>query len=222
LALWLSVFLFGLFCLIYLVWHILQQGSVMLVYSVIGSSRPKPFILIHQQTIEPAQQIMVKPPKNRLNKMRRLSTMIEPMVAPSANERGFAISRLISHWHDIVGDTAAWCRPADIHFPRGSRNNGTLKLQIASGRGPQAQAMSAQIIDQVNAAFGYQAVGRITLVQNLPPSTPKTPPKKPATISDAPDIWTLDEKLKHIKSPELRAALRRLGGPVGEDEGTKN
>jgi hypothetical protein len=194
----------------------------MLVYSVIGSSRPKPFILIHQQTIEPAQQIMVKPPKNRLNKMRRLSTMIEPMVAPSANERGFAISRLISHWHDIVGDTAAWCRPADIHFPRGSRNNGTLKLQIASGRGPQAQAMSAQIIDQVNAAFGYQAVGRITLVQNLPPSTPKTPPKKPATISDAPDIWTLDEKLKHIKSPELRAALRRLGGPVGEDEGTKN
>jgi len=194
----------------------------MLVYSVIGSSRPKPFILIHQQTIEPAKQIMVKPPKNRLNKMRRLSTMIEPMVAPSANERGFAISRLISHWHDIVGDTAAWCRPADIHFPRGSRNNGTLKLQIASGRGPQAQAMSAQIIDQVNAAFGYQAVGRITLVQNLPPSTPKTPPKKPATISDAPDIWTLDEKLKHIKSPELRAALRRLGGPVGEDEGAKN
>ena len=194
----------------------------MLVYSVIGSSRPKPFILIHQQTIEPAQQIMVKPPKNRLNKMRRLSTMIEPMVAPSANERGFAISRLISHWHDIVGDTAAWCRPADIQFPRGSRNNGTLKLQIVSGRGPQAQAMSAQIIDQVNAAFGYQAVGRITLVQNLPPSTPKTPPKKPATISDAPDIWTLDEKLKHIKSPELRAALRRLGGPVGEDEGAKN
>ena len=204
------------------IWHILQQGSVMLVYSVIGSSRPKPFILIHQQTIEPAQQIMVKPPKNRLNKMRRLSTMIEPMVAPSANERGFAISRLISHWHDIVGDTAAWCRPADIHFPRGSRNNGTLKLQITSGRGPQAQAMSAQIIDQVNAAFGYQAVGRIALVQNLPPSTPKTPPKKPATISDAPDIWTLDEKLKHIKSPELRAALRRLGGPVGEDEGAKN
>ena len=76
--------------------------------------------------------------------------MIEPLVAPSANERGFAISRLISHWHDIVGDTAAWCRPADIHFPRGSRNNGTLKLQITSGRGPQAQAMSAQIKGEIH------------------------------------------------------------------------
>ena len=165
---------------------------------------------------------MAKPPKNRLNRMRRLSTMIEPMVAPSAQERGFAISRLISHWHDIVGDTAAWCRPADIHFPRGSTKNGTLRLQITSGRGPQAQAISAQIIDQVNATFGYQAVGRITLAQNLPPPRPEIPPTKPATISDAPDVWTLDEKLKHIKSPELRGALRRLGGPVGEDDGAKN
>jgi hypothetical protein len=26
-------------------------------------------------------------------------------------------------------------------------------------------------------------------------------------------IWTLDEKLQQVKSPELRAALRRLGTP---------
>ena len=154
--------------------------------------------------------------------MKRLSTMIDPMIAPSARARGFTIGRILSQWPDIVGEMASWCRPDAVAFPRDSRSDGTLRLQIASGRGPQAQAISAQIIDQVNAAFGYQAVGRITLVQNLPPSTPKTPPKKPATISDAPDIWTLDEKLKHIKSPELRAALRRLGGPVGEDEGAKN
>ena len=112
---------------------------------------------------------MAKLPKNRINKMRRLSTMIEPMVAPSARERGFAISRIISHWHDTVGDLSEWCRPADIHFPRGSRNNGTLKLQIASGRGPQAQAMTQQIIDAVNASFGYQAIDRITIVQSLAP-----------------------------------------------------
>ena len=70
---------------------------------------------------------MARLPKNRLNKMRRLSTMIEPMVAHSARERGFSISRIISHWRDTVGDLAEWCRPADIYFPRGSRNNGTPK-----------------------------------------------------------------------------------------------
>ena len=159
---------------------------------------------------------MVKPPKNRLNKMRRLSTMIDPMVATSAQVRGFAISRLISHWQDIIGDAAEWCRPADIHFPRGSRNNGTLKLQIVSGRGPQAQAISQQIINSVNATFGYQAVDRITLLQSLTPPGHKSESQKPATISDAKDIWALDEKLKDIKSPELRAALRRLGAPVDE------
>ena len=165
---------------------------------------------------------MAKLPKNRLNKMRRLSAMIEPIVAPSARKRGFAISRLISHWHDTVGDLSDWCRPADIQFPRGSRNKGILKLQIASGRGPQAQAMTQQIIDAVNASFGYQAVDRITLAQSLAPACQILEKQKPATISDADDIWTLDEKLKDIKSPELRAALRRLGGPTDEinDDGS--
>ena len=161
---------------------------------------------------------MVKPPKHRLNRMQRLSSMIEPMIEPSALNRGFAINRLVSHWDEIVGDIAQWCRPDGISFNRNSRIDGTLKLQIASGRGPQAQAMSAQIIDRVNAAFGYQAVSRITLIQNLPPPPPPPPPHKPATMSDAPDIWALDEKLKDIKSPELRAALRRLGAPVDKAE----
>ena len=151
--------------------------------------------------------------------MQLLSAMIEPMIAPSAQQRGFAISRLTSHWRDIVGDLSEWCRPASIHFARGTRNNGTLKLQITSGRGPQAQAMSKQIIDSVNTAFGYHAVSRITLVQSHAPIRKVAKRQKPTTISDAKDVWALDEKLKDIRSPELRAALRRLGGPIDETSG---
>ena len=165
---------------------------------------------------------MAKLPKNRLNKMRRLSTMIEPMVAPSARERGFAISRIISHWHNIVGNLSEWCRPADIHFPPGNRNNGTLKLQIVSGRGPQAQAMTQQIIDAVNASFGYRAIDRITIVQSLAPASQVTETQTRNAISSDKNIWALDEKLKNIKSPELRAALRRLGCQTDEisDDGS--
>lgn len=162
------------------------------------------------------QKIMTKSQKHRLNKMRRLSTMIEPMVAPSARERGFAISRLISHWPETVGDMSEWCRPSDLHFPRGSRDNGILKLQILSGRGPQAQAMTQQIIDAVNASFGYRAVSRIIIVQNLAPAGKIINTQKPTAISDDKNIWALDEKLKNIKSPELRGALRRLGSPIDE------
>ena len=150
--------------------------------------------------------------------MRRLSTMVDPLIEPAVLKRGFAINRLVSHWQDIVGDIAVWCRPARISFPQGSQRDGTLKLQIASGRGPQAQAMSAEIINLVNTAFGYQAISRITLVQSLPADGRQQPAFSPPQISDSADIWALDEKLKHVTSPPLRAALRRLGAPVNASQ----
>ena len=97
--------------------------------------------------------------------------MLEPMIAPSARERGFAISRLISPWPAIVGDLSEWCRPADIHFPRGSRNNGTWQLQIGSGRGPQAQALTQPIMVRVTASIGSRALDRVTRLKSLDPDT---------------------------------------------------
>ena len=147
--------------------------------------------------------------------MRRLSTMIDPMIAPSAKARGFAIGRIVSHWHDIVGDMSSWCRPDAVSFPRDKHTDGTLRLQIASGRGPQAQAMSDLIIDRVNAHFGYRAINRISLIQTLAtPLPPTTPNPDLHQKRDRHDIWALDDKLKNVKSPELRAALRRLGSPI--------
>ena len=141
--------------------------------------------------------------------------MIDSMIAPSVKTRGFAIGRIVSHWNDIVGDMSSWCRPNAVSFTRDSFTDGTLKLQIVPGRGPQAQAMSAVIIDRVNANFGYRAINRITLVQTLSaPVQPSSPKPKPQLNQDQYDIWALDDKLKNVKSPELRAALRRLGSPV--------
>ena len=161
--------------------------------------------------------IMSKHPKTRANKMKRLSTMIDPMIEPSARSRGFAIARIVSHWHDIIGDMSYWCRPDALSFPRDSRTDGTLRLEIASGRGPQAQAMSDVIIDRVNANFGYRAISRISLVQSLStPLQPVNPQPKPQLKHDRHDIWALDDKLKDVKSPELRAALRRLGSPIDD------
>ena len=161
---------------------------------------------------------MVKSAKTPLNRMRRLSTMVDPLIEPALLKRGFAINKLISHWQVIVGDIAKWCRPDSLSFPRGCQSDGTLKLQIVSGRGPQAQAMSSEIIDSVNTSFGYRAINRVTFVQTLPTEFATPPIYHPPQISDAADIWTLDEKLKDVKSAPLRAALRRLGGPVGKAE----
>jgi hypothetical protein len=53
-------------------------------------------------------------------------------------------------------------------------------------------------------------------VQGLAPASQVTETQTPNAISSDKNIWALDEKLKNIKSPELRAALRRLGGPTDE------
>ena len=160
--------------------------------------------------------------------MERLSTLVDDMIEPSVRKRGFVLSRLISNWRQIAGDIADWCKPVELKLDKNTHKDGVLKLSITSGRGPQAQQMMPQIIDRVNAAFGYAAVSRITLVQTMS-GAPVAPISADAT-DDAPpqattkeaqsgdDIWTLDEKLAGIESPELRAALRRLGTPIGDDE----
>jgi hypothetical protein len=129
------------------------------------------------------------------------------------------LSRLISEWQQIVGDMATWCQPVEMKFSKGETSNGSLKLAIASGRGPEASLQTQNIISRVNAAFGYAAISRITLVQNFSHSAPKmaAPPttkRDPKRDSRNQDVWTLDEKLNKVKSPELRAALRRFGTPI--------
>ena len=148
------------------------------------------------------------------NNLKRLSKIVEPLIEPSARARGFALDRIISHWDTIVGEISTWCRPDTISYPKNSVSEGTLRLQIASGRGPEAQALTSFIIDQVNANFGYNAIGKISLIQTLEESTHSSDlstlsTSKPHTT----DVWTLDDKLQHVKSPKVRAALRQLGIP---------
>jgi hypothetical protein len=108
---------------------------------------------------------------------------------------------------------AAWSRPTQLNLSR--RGGGTLKVAIASGYGPIALQMKQPIIDRVNATFGYRAVAELVFLQTLAaqPAQPATPEvsQAPAPAALAESIWELDARLERIKSPEVRAALRRLG-----------
>ena len=150
---------------------------------------------------------------DRRHRMTRLSRLVDGMVAPSVRERGFVISRLVSNWRHIAGEMANWSRPTQLTLSR--RGGGTLKVAIASGYGPIALQMKQPIIDRVNATFGYGAVADLVFVQTLAPqpAKPETThgdsPPLPAPLAES--IWELDARLERINSPEIRAALRRLG-----------
>lgn len=154
--------------------------------------------------------------KTRKNRMTRLSAMLDGMVAPSVRKRGFVMSRLVSEWPTIAGDIAGWSRPSRLALAR--EGGGKLTVAIRSGFGPLALQMQDALVDRVNAAFGYRAVSQIVFVQTLPPPQAETAAPADPDDNSTHDIWALDRKLEKVSSPEIRAALRRLGSPVKSND----
>ena len=95
------------------------------------------------------------------------------------------------------------------------RERGFVISRLVSNWRQIALQMKQPIIDRVNANFGYGAVADLVFVQTLAPRPAQPePPQDDSTPSPAPlveSIWELDARLERINSPEIRAALRRLG-----------
>ncbi len=71
-----------------------------------------------------------------------------------------------------------------------------------------------QIIERLNAFFGYRAIGQVRIVQGpvAAPSTPEAVRKQPRLDPEA--EHALAEELADIDDDDLRAALEKLGRGV--------
>ena len=151
--------------------------------------------------------------RKRSTRLRPLSSLAEKLVGPGLQKRSRFLAKLIADWPMIAGDAAAFCLPVDVQFQNNKRVDGTLVLSVVSGRGPQLQMMSRDLIMQVNRSLGFAAVGRVRLRQDLvrpvagQPASRQQPNPPPAALS----LHQLEDATSHIQSPELRAALIRLG-----------
>ncbi|MGB1399678.1 MAG: hypothetical protein ACPG70_06055, partial [Candidatus Puniceispirillaceae bacterium] len=120
-------------------------------------------------------------------------------------------------WPEIAKEVHEWCLPADIHFPQNSRIQATLTLSVASGRGPHIQQIAPEICKRVNSHCGYSVVSRIRIRQDFMPSRQQQPADQAARHGDKGDssgrltLARLEKATATIQSPELRAALIRLG-----------
>lgn len=147
--------------------------------------------------------------------MQNLSRLTESLITPAMRKRGYALAKIIANWPDIAGEAADWCIPVNISYVENSQRSATLTLSVVSGRGPQLQALSAAIIESINSLYGYAAIARIKLKQDLV-YTPKdttletTSQSLEANIS----LGELEKATARIQSPEIRAALIRLGQAI--------
>lgn len=115
---------------------------------------------------------MAQPEDSRRDTSRRrkrgfeaAASLLSGRVQKAAERRGFAVTRLLTHWAEIAGpQLAAVTRPVRISYGR-SGLGATLTLLTTGSVGPMVEMQLPQLRERVNACYGYNAISRITLTQ---------------------------------------------------------
>ena len=145
---------------------------------------------------------------------RAIGDMTTRLAKRGLGSRGFTEAALVTEWPNIVGALlGGGSLPLKIAFPPGDRVGGTLSLRVASGGlAMEFQHLEPQILQKVNAFFGYGAVARLAITQGpVPRRTPPraaTPPPPPLDGAAAADM---QRRLAGIADDDLRTTLEALG-----------
>ena len=106
--------------------------------------------------------------KNRNTGFRRASTLVEKKLRAVGESRGFAITRLLTHWSEIVGlQVSEICVPVKISYAQ--KGFGATLLLLTTGSHAQMLEMQLpKIQEKVNACYGYNAIARVRITQTAP------------------------------------------------------
>jgi hypothetical protein len=140
-------------------------------------------------------------------------------VRPVLGRQGLAETELLARWDSIAGPQLAdHALPIKvIPAKRGEGKEvggGVLHLKVDSG--PSAMLISymePQIIERLNAYFGWKAIERLKLIQGPLPDKPsrKLPAHRKLTAEEEGKLAAM---LESVDDPELRATLLNLGRAV--------
>ena len=148
------------------------------------------------------------------------SALLSPQIRAVGEKRGFAVTRLLTHWPEIVGeDVAGMCRPVNVSYGRGNFG-ATLILLTTGARAPMLEMQKEQIRAKVNACYGYAAINRVKITQTAPTGFAEGQASfdhrpRAAKITPDPAITaTAQAAVAPITDTGLRAALESLGRNV--------
>lgn len=167
----------------------------------------------------PRQTKTIHPNPRRKRGFERAVTLVGPELKTPAEKRGFAETKLLTHWAEIVGpDIAEMAVPVKVKFGRGF--GGTLVLLTTGAKAPMLEMSREAIITRVNACYGYSAIKDVQVTQTAPTGFAEgqvafaaTKPK-PKPAPDPARLAKATEGLDHINDPVLRDALRKLAGNI--------
>lgn len=128
---------------------------------------------------------------------------MQKRIRGATESRGFAQSRVLTHWAEIVGeDTAKIAHPVDVSYARGGLG-ATLTVLTSGAQAPMLEMQKEKLREKVNACYGYNAIARIRITQT-------------AATGFAEGQMAFDHapKAKRGPKPEIQAAARDMAAPV--------
>lgn len=163
-------------------------------------------------------------PKNRF---KWTATVLQSRIRKVSEARGFAQSRILTHWLEIVGnDIAEKTRPVEVSYGRGGMG-ATLTILTTGAQAPMIEMQKEAIRTKVNAVYGYNAIARIRITQTAPigfaEGQAEFVPKPKDKLRPDP---ALQEQAKQtartVTDENLRRALEELGRNVLTKNKTNN
>lgn len=171
--------------------------------------------VITNQALMAHRKDITKTPSRRNRGFEPAAKLVAASVQDVSEGRGFAVTRLLTHWPEVVGDDlAAVTRPVKITHSRGGFG-ATLTLLTTGPMAPMVEMQLPQLRDRVNACYGYNAVQRILLTQTAPEGfaegqasfqhRPAPPPEPAPTV-----LRQAQGVADRFADPALASAMQRL------------
>ncbi len=155
--------------------------------------------------------------KRRKRGFERASALAAGRIRTASESRGFAVSRLLTHWAEIVGpDIAHVARPVEISYGRGF--GATLTVLTTGAQAPMLEMQKERIRERVNTCYGYAAVQKVRITQTAATGfaeghavfdhAPKSHPKMAPVSAEA------RKAAAGVHDGGLREALENLGANI--------
>ena len=153
----------------------------------------------------------------RLNRgFQRTGGLLANRIREASESRGFAETRLLTHWAEIVGEEIARiARPVKVGFGRQGLG-ATLTLLVAGANAPMVQMQLPRIRERVNATYGYAAISRIHVTQTAPTGFAEAKEPYDAAPPDLSETETarVTRAVAPVADETLKSALEQLGRNV--------
>lgn len=157
------------------------------------------------------------------------AALMQSRIRRASESRGFAITRVLTHWVEIAGENlAASTRPVKISHSRQSFG-ATLTLLTTGAHAPLVEMQKDHLRERVNAVYGYNAISRIIITQTAPEgfaegqaqfAPAQDPSKTPEPSLE--DHGKARDLATSVQDPGLKSALETLGSHVFSRSQTEN